>query len=232
MQREFKSACGEMFASVVEHEYYCGAYASKEQPRLKALMQSMSMSLKNVEDRIGAARREGVSFSNVGIAAKILHNLVGAVNRCSHKGYPEIVSYLTKQLSFYCSHAFTNLYMYNQQNEAEAVITAWMAKAEGKPVPQSSRHALHSTMLSKQKQPDDVDFQWRPAVLEHVPWYFFAAMTQAVSSNMASLPWFSRLKAGSTWITHPRGRVLHSRHFPEEVLLSGPSTDVPVAAPY
>ena len=163
-----------MFASVVEHEYYCGSYASKEQPRLKALMQSMSMSLKKMwKTELAPLAQRVCLFSNLDIAAKILHSLVGAVNRCSHKGYPEIVSYLTKQPSFYCSHAFTNLYMYNQQNEAEAVITAWMAKAEGKPVPQSSRHALHSTMLSKQKQLNDVDYQWRPAVLEHVPWYFF-----------------------------------------------------------
>ena len=145
-----------------------------------------------------------------------MHNLVGAVNRCSHKGYPEIVSYLTKQPSFYCSHAFTNLYMYNQQNEAEAATIAWMAKAEGKPVPKSSRRALCSTVLSKQKKLNDVDYQWRPAVLEHVPWYFFAAMTQAVDKSVASLPWFSRLQGDSTWLTHPEGRVLHSRHFPDK----------------
>ncbi len=125
-----------------------------------------------MEDRIAAARSEGVSFSNLDIAAKILHNLVGAVNRCSHKGYPEIVSYLTKQPSFYCSHPFTNLYMFNQQNEAEALVTAWMAQAEGRPLPQSTRHALHSTMLSKSRQLNDVDFKWRPAVLEHVPCFF------------------------------------------------------------
>ena len=78
---EFKSACGEMFSSVVEHEYYCGSYASKEQPRLKALMKSMALSVKSVQDRIAAARSEGVSFSNLDIAAKMLHNLVGSVNR-------------------------------------------------------------------------------------------------------------------------------------------------------
>ena len=111
---------------------------------------------------------------------------------------------------------FTNLYMYNQQNEAEAAITAWMAKAEGKPVPKSSRHALRSTVLSKQKQLNDVDYQWRPAVLEHVPWYFFAAMTQAVDKGVASLSWFSRLQGDSTYLTHPEGRVLHSRHFPDK----------------
>ena len=40
---EFQGACAETFASVVEHEYYCGSYASKEQPKLKALMKSMSI---------------------------------------------------------------------------------------------------------------------------------------------------------------------------------------------
>ena len=64
------------------------------------------------------------------------------------------------------------------------------------------------------------------------PLVFFAAMTLAVPSSIASLPWFSRLKGGSTWVTHPRGKALLSRHFPEKVLHSTHSTDVPVAAPY
>ena len=84
--QEFTTACSEMFSSVVEHEYYCGSYASKEQPRLQALMKSMAQSLKSVQDRIAAARSEGVSFSNLEIARQTLHNLVGSVNRCSHKG--------------------------------------------------------------------------------------------------------------------------------------------------
>ena len=38
-----------------------------------------------------------------------------------NKGYPEIMSYLSSPM-FYCSHAFTNLYMGNIMNEAKAII--------------------------------------------------------------------------------------------------------------
>ena len=125
--------------------------------------------------------------------------------------------------------------MYNQQNKAEAVVAASIAQAQGHPRSAAPDPAVHSPGLSGQKQLDDVDFQWRPACLENVPWYFFAAMTEAVSAEVASskvatLPWFSRLKEGSTWVTRPGGTVLRSRHFPDEVLHSGASTHVLVQA--
>ena len=56
-------------------------------------------------------------------------------------------------------------------------------------------------------------------------------MTELVPSRIAFLPWFSRLKGGSTWVTYPEGKVLCSRHFPDKVLHSGLSLDVPVEAP-
>jgi hypothetical protein len=48
--------------------------------------------------------------------------------------------------------------------------------------------------LRKQHQLNDVDFIWRPAILEPVPWYFFAAMTHAAPSNVPSLPWYVHQK--------------------------------------
>ena len=231
-REEFAAACSEMFASVIEHEYYCGAYASEEQPKSKALMKSMALSLQNVQDRIAAAKVAGTSFSNLETAGNILHNLVGAVNRCSHKGYPEIVSLLRNEPGFYCSHPFANLYMFNQQNDAERIVLVFLARAEGKPVPPAVQHAQHSRMLTRQKQLNDIDYKWRPALLEDVPWYFFAAMTEAVPSKTSALPWFSKCRSDSTWNTRPDCKVLHSIHFPHIPLVAGPGDAVPVAGPY
>ncbi len=109
----------------------------------------------------------------------MLHSLVCAVNRCSHKSYPELVSYLTKQPTFYCSHAFTNLYMFEQQNYAQVQVAAFIAKKTGQASDQKPGQLLWSSKLSAQHQLNDLDYMWRPEILSNVPWYFFAAMTHA-----------------------------------------------------
>jgi hypothetical protein len=60
--KHFKEACTEMFASVIEHEYYCGAYASKEQPKLEALLRNMASSLKRMENNIATAKAKAFLF--------------------------------------------------------------------------------------------------------------------------------------------------------------------------
>ena len=70
---EFKTACREMLASVIDHEDYCGSYASKEQPKLKELLKSMSKSLHRMQDRVAAAQEQGERFANMAMAARTLH---------------------------------------------------------------------------------------------------------------------------------------------------------------
>ena len=52
----FKTACEEVCANVVEHEFYCGAYSSKEQPKLKELLGAMTSSLGKLEGRMEEAK--------------------------------------------------------------------------------------------------------------------------------------------------------------------------------
>ena len=126
----FTSACEEVFANVVEHEFYCGAYSSKEQPKLKELLGAMAVSFRKLEERIECAKAAGETFDRLTIAAKFLHNLIAAANRCSHKGYPEILSYLSSRPMFYCSHSFTNLYMNNVINEAKTIVERILASPQ------------------------------------------------------------------------------------------------------
>ena len=67
---EFTTACREMCASVIDHEYYCGSYASKEQPKLKELLKSMSTSLHRLQDKVSEAKERGEAFTNMDEAAK------------------------------------------------------------------------------------------------------------------------------------------------------------------
>ena len=68
------------------------------------------------------AKQAGEPLDNLQTAAKFIHNLTQAANRCCHKGYPEIMSYLSSRPMFYCSHGFTNLYMGNMINLGKAKV--------------------------------------------------------------------------------------------------------------
>ena len=85
---------------VVEHVFYCGVYSSKEHPKLQELLGAMASSFRKLEDRIEAAKKAGETFDRISIAAKFMHNLTAAANRCNHKGYPEIMSYLSSRPIF------------------------------------------------------------------------------------------------------------------------------------
>ena len=186
----FTTACSEVFANVVEHKYYCGAYSSKEQPKLREFLGAMECSVRKLELRIEAAKEAGETFDKLTIAAKLLHNSVADANRCSHKGFPEIMSYLTSRAMFYCSHAFTNLYMNNVVNETKAIL-AKLSETEGHlralPEVPTAEYATNYSM-GKGKQLNDVDYMWRPTILGFVPWYFFAAMTERSADNVCALP--------------------------------------------
>ena len=189
----FKTACEEVFANVVEHEFYCGSYSSKEQPKLKELLGAMEASLKKLEGRIEEAKQAGESFNNLEIAAKFMHNLTQAANRCCRKGYPEIMSYLSSRPMFYCSHAFTNLYMGNMINVGKAQVEE-LQKLKVRPkdlFDVDTAAYTTSWRPQKAKQLDDVDYQWRPSLLSVVPWYFFASMCECNPERPGVLPWHS-----------------------------------------
>ena len=90
----FTAACEEVFANVVEHEFFCGAYSSKERPKLKELLGAMPASFRKLEERFQAATEAAEAFDRLTIAPRFLHNLMAASSPCSHKGNPVILSYL------------------------------------------------------------------------------------------------------------------------------------------
>jgi len=216
----FTTACEEVLANVVEHEYYCGSYSSKEQPKLKELLGAMASSLRKLEARIEMAKQAGETFDRLTIAAKFLHNLVSAANRCSHKGYPEIMSYLSSRPMFYCSHSFTNLFMNNVINEGKAIIARMLepeASAKGIPDAPTAQYTT-SWRPNKAKQLNDIDYMWRPKLLDVVPWYFFTAMCECNLDKPGALPWYSYQTPDGSWVHHPFFQFVKKHTFPRESL--------------
>ncbi len=97
--QEFEAACAEMHTAVVEHEYYCSAYSSKEQPKLQALLSSMSKSLEGLEKELASMLQENPDFPAMDRALKIMHRLVSATNRANHKGRPSFKRWIFHQAS-------------------------------------------------------------------------------------------------------------------------------------
>ena len=55
----------------------------------------MANSLAQLEEQ---QRGDDIAVANAAIAAKkIMHRLVAATSKCAHKGFPEIIMYLTKK---------------------------------------------------------------------------------------------------------------------------------------
>ena len=231
--QELKAACAEMTNAVIEHEFYSSAYASKEQPKLKELMNAMAKSHAALLQELAAAKAAGKSFTELEIAAKTLHRLVSSTNKCSHKGFPEIVSYLTKEPTYYCSHNFTNLFLFNAQNLALALIQDCVSRKDGATAAEALvTLPVRPSILGQRGKSwnlEDVDYSWRPEILQHVPFYFFACM--AVSSKTApSLPWYCEHNPGdNTWSTHPSASFETSAHL-KDVKLVDPATNKPIVS--
>ena len=86
----------------------------------------MANSLAQLEEQQGG---DDIAVANATIAAKkIMHRLVAATNKCAHKGFPEIIMYLTKKPTYFCSHEFVQVHLFNVQNAAVIAVENSMKK--------------------------------------------------------------------------------------------------------
>ena len=236
--KEFSNCCAEMHSAIVEHEFYCSAYASKEQPKLKELLGAMHTSLDSLDKAVEEQKRQGLKFSNMDLAVKVLHRLVSATNKCSHKGFPEIVSYLTKQPNFYSSHLFSNLHIFNIQNYAVALVEEFSDKKQGKEPANAAVHALRAIRSHAdnnrsriRRNLDDTDFMWRPDELAEVPLYFFVAMTQ-LDCKSSVLQWHLERSSDGSYSCHPLASICMSKHIKGKVLMNDETGEPLVHAPF
>jgi hypothetical protein len=134
------------------------------------------------------------------------------------QGFPEIVSYLTKQPNFYCSHAFCYIHLFNVHNFAVATVDAFCEQLRGQSslsLPKDATHELpympRKASSSFGKALCDMDYKWRPDCVTAMPFYFFAA---AMDSDTTAdvLPWHMYLDETGVWHTHPCASFLRSKH--------------------
>jgi len=94
---EWLRATETMVEDIIDHEFYSSDYTSKVQPQAEGLLLSMHDSLAKAEKRkyfqTGTDTGEDAMSPQDIIrdrARRMLHRLVSATNRCTHKGFPSL----------------------------------------------------------------------------------------------------------------------------------------------
>ncbi len=104
-----KAAAASMLDAMGDHEYYVSNYASKDQPHVEGLLQTLQSGLRSKEIDLAAARAEGHDMSPHENTMKLMHRMIATMNRSMHKGFPEMFTYLKDKPMQYCSHDFVSL---------------------------------------------------------------------------------------------------------------------------
>ena len=97
-----------MIGAMGDHELYCAAYSTKDQPHVVGLLTTLIDGMRAKEQDILQAREAGENIDAMEEARRILHRLISCTNRRMHKGFPEMLSYLLMKPMEYSSHEFAN----------------------------------------------------------------------------------------------------------------------------
>eukprot|EP00973_Karenia_brevis_P020464 2810767-Karenia_brevis.AAC.1 len=98
-------------------------------------------------------------------AKRLLNRLISSTNRRMHKGYPEMLSYLLKKPSYYCSHSFVTLMFHEQLRIAERCVMNLIA-GQQTTLPMGTGHALSRQIQFVSKAED---YMYRPTALGKFP---------------------------------------------------------------
>ena len=86
----------EMVDTLIAHEFYCATYASKEQPHIEGLCQTLQDGVRGLERELAERRARGdPEVEPLERGRRLLHRLLSSTNRRMHKGYPEMLSDIT-----------------------------------------------------------------------------------------------------------------------------------------
>ncbi len=95
---------------MADHEHYCALYASKEEPHIHGILQSLSESVKHLEEAQARQASEGEDVTALAKARSPLHRLISSTNRRMHKGFPEMLAYIREKPEYIASMEFVPLY--------------------------------------------------------------------------------------------------------------------------
>lgn len=166
--KEWEDALREMVETMIDHEFYCATYASKEQPHIEGLLQSLADGVRGLDREIAERVMRGdPQLEPLERGKRVLNRLMSSTNRRMHKGYPEMLSYLLNEPSYYCSHSFINLMFHDTLRIAGKHVQEFAAGTP--PTKKESLRELRENRFVHVNQPED--YMYRPTALNNFPWY-------------------------------------------------------------
>ena len=186
MEQSCNEASEAMIDAMIDHEFYCSNYASKDQPHIEGLLQTLIDGVRGLDREIAERAQRDERLEGFERGKRLLNRLISSTNRRMHKGYPEMLSYLLKQPSFYCSHTFVSLMFHHALQSAGAHVRK-LASGQSTGFIQS----VVRPVSGKQINANSVeDYIFRPLKLQKFSWYFFVAACDATKESKANiLPW-------------------------------------------
>ena len=213
--------------ALIDHERYCGAYASKEEPHIHGLLQSLSESVKQLEEAQARQASEGEDVTALAKARSLLHRLISSTNRRMHKGFPEMLAYIMEKPEYIASMEFVPLY-YSQ------VMISYICSVESAAsskltysMPDFSKRILRPGQVPFL---DHVDYAFRSEKLQDFPLYFFISACEAQGGKWQKktmLAWWEAADGGR----HPRSSIKYSALLPAIPLFS-PQQHGETTSPY
>jgi hypothetical protein len=203
--------------NLTDHERYCGAYASKEEPHLTGLLQSLSVSVRHLEQEQARQEAAGQDITALQKARLLLHRLQSSTNRRMHKGFPEMLAYIMEKPEYIASMEFVPLYYTQVLISYVCVVEAAASLKLTYSVPDFTKRILRPGQIPFL---DHVDYAFRSEQLLSFPLYFFIAACDARGKwqKKATLAWWEPADGNHF---HPRSAVRYSSTL----------TDVPLFAP-
>ena len=184
-----KSAVSAMLDALGDHEFYCAAYSSKDQPHVEGLLMTLADGVHAKERDIMLAREAGEDITSHEVSRRLLHTLVACTNRRMHKGFQEMLSYLLRKPMEYCSHNFVSVQIDHVFRKAIAYVYLHVTNTVPPQAEQRQRGYLHIPGGTELKQDD---YPYRPNALDRFPLYFFlAGCNSSRTLGTDSLDWIS-----------------------------------------
>ena len=202
--------------TLIDHERYCGAYASKEEPHITGLMQSLSESVRHLEAAQAHQKEAGEDFTALEGARSLLHRLMSSTNKRMHKGFPEMVAYIMEKPEYIASMEFVPLYYTQVLISYVCTVESAVSSKLTYSLPDFSKRILRPGQVP---YIDHVDYAYRSEKLRDFPLYFFIAACDAHGK------W--KKKSTLTWWEPADGR----RHPRSAIRYSSILRDVPLFAP-
>ena len=131
---------------------------------LTTLADSVAAKGKDMAD----ARDAGVDISPHEEARQVLHRLISSTNRCMHKGFPEMLTYLLRKKMYVGSHSFVHCSVADLFANFITRAISWLRTGEAQTSP-SAWAALRGTPRIKA-----ADYEFRPVPPPSFPIVFLS----------------------------------------------------------